>query len=116
MLIIVGVAGGMYGFGRSDYWTRVGEPQAQPVPFSHQHHVAGLGIDCRYCHTSVEKSAFAGMPPTDTCMTCHSQVWKDAPVSMNSRILPNSATVCIANFPRSRRSGRTARTAGIFLN
>ncbi|MDQ6912830.1 MAG: cytochrome c family protein, partial [Verrucomicrobiota bacterium] len=49
-------------------------------PFSHQHHVAGLGIDCRYCHTSVEQSSFAGVPPTETCMTCHSQVWKDAPV------------------------------------
>ncbi len=50
----------------------------QPVPFSHQHHVKGLGIDCRYCHTSVEKSAFAGIPPTETCMSCHSQVWNQA--------------------------------------
>ena len=54
-------------------------PVEQPVPFSHEHHVAGLGIDCRYCHTGVEKSAFAGIPPTETCMTCHSQVWRDAP-------------------------------------
>jgi hypothetical protein len=79
-LLFAGICGGLYAFGRSDYWTRVDEPLAQPVPFSHEHHVAGLGIDCRYCHTSVEKSAFAGMPPTETCMTCHSQVWKDAPV------------------------------------
>jgi ferredoxin len=52
----------------------------QPVPFSHEHHVAGLGIDCRYCHTSVEQSSFAGMPPTETCMTCHSQIWNDSPM------------------------------------
>jgi len=51
---------------------------AQPVPFSHQHHVGGLGIDCRYCHTSAEDSSFAGIPPTKTCMTCHSQVWNSA--------------------------------------
>jgi hypothetical protein len=50
----------------------------QPVPFSHEHHVAGLGIDCRYCHTSVEKSAFAGIPPTETCMNCHKQIWTNA--------------------------------------
>lgn len=79
-LLFAGICGALYAFGRSDYWTRVEEPPAQPVPFSHEHHVAGLGIDCRYCHTSVEKSAFAGIPPTETCMTCHSQVWKDAPV------------------------------------
>jgi hypothetical protein len=50
----------------------------QPVPFSHEHHVAGLGIDCRYCHTSVERSAFAGLPPTETCMNCHKQIWTNA--------------------------------------
>ena len=47
----------------------------QQVPFSHKHHVGGLGIDCRYCHTSVDKSQFAGVPPTKTCMNCHSQLW-----------------------------------------
>ena len=52
--------------------------KAQPVPFSHQHHVTGLGIDCRYCHTSVETSSFAGIPPTKTCMNCHSQIWTNA--------------------------------------
>lgn len=76
----MGACLGLFALGRSDYWTRTKEPLAQPVPFSHQHHVAGLGIDCRFCHTTVEKSAFAGMPSTETCMTCHSQVWKDAPV------------------------------------
>jgi hypothetical protein len=52
----------------------------QPVPFSHKHHVKDDGIDCRYCHTSVETSAFAGLPPTETCMTCHSQIWTNASV------------------------------------
>jgi hypothetical protein len=50
------------------------------VPFSHEHHVSGLGLDCRYCHLSVEKSAFAGIPPTQICMGCHSQIWKDSPM------------------------------------
>jgi Cytochrome c552 len=69
-----------YALGQSDYLTRVNSPLDQPIPFSHQHHVGGLGIDCRYCHTSVTQSSFAGLPSTETCMTCHSQVWKDAPV------------------------------------
>jgi hypothetical protein len=59
----------------SPYVTYAGVRKPQPVPFSHQHHVAGLGIDCRYCHTSVETSSFAGIPPTKTCMNCHSQIW-----------------------------------------
>ena len=63
---------------RSPYITYAGVARPQPVPFSHQHHVAGLGIDCRYCHTSVEKSRFAGIPPTKTCMNCHSQIWTNA--------------------------------------
>jgi hypothetical protein len=49
------------------------------VQFSHEHHVAGLGIDCRYCHTSVEESSYAGIPATETCMQCHSQIWADSP-------------------------------------
>src|SRR5689334_9019449 len=52
----------------------------QPVQFSHAHHVGGEGIDCRYCHTSVEESAFANIPPTKTCMNCHSQLWNTAPI------------------------------------
>ena len=63
---------------RSPYVTYAGVARPQPVPFSHQHHVAGLGIDCRYCHTSVETSSFAGIPPTKTCMNCHSQIWTNA--------------------------------------
>lgn len=56
------------------------EPVVQPVPFSHKHHVVDDGIDCRYCHTSVETDAFAGIPPLSTCMTCHSQLYTDEPV------------------------------------
>jgi hypothetical protein len=52
----------------------------QTVPFSHEHHVGGLGLDCRYCHTGVEQSRYAGLPPTETCMTCHSQLWTNAPM------------------------------------
>lgn len=63
---------------RSSYNTGQGVVLNQPVPFSHDHHVAGLGLDCRYCHTSVEDSSFAGIPPTETCMNCHSQIWTDA--------------------------------------
>jgi hypothetical protein len=65
---------------RSPYATQVNVVKDQPVPFSHEHHVRGLGLDCRYCHTSVEKSSFAGMPPTETCMTCHSQIWAESPM------------------------------------
>ena len=65
---------------RSPYNTQVDVAREQPVPFSHKHHVAGLGIDCRFCHSSVEDSSFAGIPPTKTCMGCHSMVWKDAAV------------------------------------
>src|SRR5690348_580814 len=68
----------LYEVGQSSYYTAQTIPQTQPVPFSHEHHVAQLGIDCRYCHTSVEKSAFAGMPSTQTCMSCHSQIWTNA--------------------------------------
>lgn len=64
---------------RSPYTTEVDVARAQPVPFSHKHH-ANMGIDCRYCHTSVEDAAFAGVPPTKTCMNCHSQIFADAPM------------------------------------
>lgn len=65
---------------RSPYTSDVRIAKEQPVPFSHRHHVGEIGIDCRYCHTSVEEAAFAGIPPTETCMNCHSQLWKDAPM------------------------------------
>jgi hypothetical protein len=64
----------------SPYMTGVGVARRQPVPFSHKHHVGDDGIDCRYCHAAVEESAFAGMPPTKTCMNCHTQIWADSPM------------------------------------
>src|SRR6266446_9902814 len=64
----------------SPYTTYVEVPLEQPVPFSHKHHVGDDGIDCRYCHTSVEKSSFAGIPSTQVCMSCHSQLWTEAPL------------------------------------
>jgi hypothetical protein len=63
---------------RSPWVTRQGQRPDQPVPFSHKHHVEGLGLQCQYCHTSVEKSAYAGIPPTKTCMNCHSEIWTNA--------------------------------------
>jgi hypothetical protein len=66
--------------GRSSYVTRQQIYIEQPVQFSHVHHVLDDGIDCRYCHTSVETSSFAGIPPTKTCMNCHSQIWANAPI------------------------------------
>jgi hypothetical protein len=63
---------------RSAYNTGQDIVLMQPVPFSHDHHVSGLGLDCRYCHTTVEKAAFAGMPPSATCMNCHKQIWADS--------------------------------------
>jgi len=64
---------------RSPYVTNAGVAKEQPVPFSHAHHVGGIGIDCRYCHTAVEQAASAGIPPTKTCMNCHSQIWNQSP-------------------------------------
>ncbi len=64
-----------YRVNQASYFTDINEARQQPVPFSHKHHAAELGIDCRYCHTSVETSSFAGIPPTHTCMSCHSQIW-----------------------------------------
>jgi hypothetical protein len=72
------IAGGLYGLAvvnRSPYVTLAGVAREQPVPFSHKHHAGELGIDCRYCHTSVETSWNAGFPPTQTCMNCHAQIW-----------------------------------------
>ncbi len=75
-------AAGLFGSGlaRSSYATLAGLPVEQPVPFSHQHHAGDLGIDCRYCHSDVERGRFAGLPSLHVCMTCHSQVWTGAPV------------------------------------
>jgi hypothetical protein len=64
----------------SGYHTGQNEFVQQPIQFSHAHHAGGMGIDCRYCHTSVEESSFANIPPTKTCMNCHSQLWTNAPI------------------------------------
>lgn len=64
---------------RSSYLTGRYLERPQPVQFSHRHHVGDDGIDCRYCHTSVESGASAGIPPTETCMNCHNQLFADSP-------------------------------------
>jgi len=80
VVLILGIAGwAVDRISRSDYTTRVAQQREQPVPFSHAHHVGGIGIDCRYCHTTVETSSFANIPPTKTCMNCHSQIWSTSP-------------------------------------
>ena len=80
LLLVGGLIGLAMILGRSSYVTRAHEFVEQPVQFSHRHHVLDDGIDCRYCHTSVETSPFAGIPPTKTCMNCHSQIWAQAPI------------------------------------
>src|SRR5213594_579018 len=75
-LPMVGVAG--YAFNQS-YMIQLRQPVEQPVQFSHKHHVGDDGIDCRYCHSTVETSASAGMPATAVCMNCHKQIWADSP-------------------------------------
>src|SRR6476661_5870134 len=80
VLLLSAVGAALMEFQRSPYVTTQHIAPEQPVPFSHQHHAAGLGLDCRYCHTSVEDSSFAGIPPTKTCMNCHAQIWTNAPM------------------------------------
>ncbi|HXQ24639.1 MAG TPA: cytochrome c3 family protein [Candidatus Acidoferrales bacterium] len=80
VFIIAALAWGLTMINRSPYATQAFVAREQPVPFSHKHHAGELGIDCRYCHTSVETSAFAGLPPTKTCMNCHAQIWLDSPM------------------------------------
>ncbi len=79
-LILASLVGIVALLDRSSYNTGQGVVLAQPVPFSHDHHTAALGISCLYCHTSAEKSAFAGVPPTATCMNCHNLIWNDSPM------------------------------------
>jgi cytochrome c7-like protein len=81
VVLILGALGYViFALGMSPLVTDVGVTKHQPVPFSHKHHVGELGIDCRYCHSSVEESSFAGLPPTATCMSCHSQIWLTSPM------------------------------------
>lgn len=79
-LIIIALGVTLNELQRSPWVTRQGQRADQPVPFSHKHHVEGLGLQCQYCHVSVEKSSYAGIPPTRTCMNCHSQIWTNAPM------------------------------------
>jgi hypothetical protein len=80
VLLPVTVGPAVAALSRSPANTKVDVPKDQPVPFSHEHHAWQLGIDCRYCHTSVEKSSYAGLPATETCMSCHSQIWTNSPL------------------------------------
>jgi hypothetical protein len=83
LVLVVVVIGCLFWFGglivRSPYETLQNVPREQPVAFSHEHHVGGLGIDCRYCHTTVEYSSFANIPATKICMNCHSEMWAASP-------------------------------------
>ena len=80
VLVLAGVGGALFELlADSGYATRQNEIREQPVPFSHSHHVGSMGIDCRYCHTTVETAGFANIPPTKTCMNCHSQIWVNSP-------------------------------------
>src|SRR5947199_3171143 len=80
VLLLSAVGAALMQLQRSPYVTGQHIAPDQPVPFSHQHHVAGLGLDCRYCHSNVADGPRAGLPPSHTCMTCHSQIWTDAPM------------------------------------
>lgn len=77
-VLAAGAGYGLWLVAHSGYVTRQGIVVEQPVPFSHDHHVGQIGIDCRYCHTAVERSSSAGIPPTQTCMNCHNQLWTNA--------------------------------------
>ena len=77
--LVAGLLWGLATFNRSAYMTQERVAREQPVQFSHKHHVGELGIDCRYCHTTVETAARATVPPTETCMSCHSQIWLQSP-------------------------------------
>ena len=80
-VVIAGVLGGALFelIADSSYATRQNDIREQPIPFSHAHHVGSMGIECRYCHTGVENSQHAMVPPTKTCMNCHSQIWSNSP-------------------------------------
>lgn len=77
-LIVIAIGVTLNELQRSPWVTRQGQRPDQPVPFSHKHHVQGLGLQCQYCHVTVEKSSYAGIPPTKTCMNCHAQIWTNA--------------------------------------
>ena len=80
LLTMGGILWAAYRIDQGSFITDIAVAKDQPVPFSHKHHVTDDGIDCRYCHTSVENSSFAGLPATEICMTCHSQIWTNAEI------------------------------------
>jgi hypothetical protein len=80
VLAVAGLVGGGLLYVRTESYWKVGQPAAQPIPFRHDIHAGTLGLDCRFCHSSVEQSATAGMPSANTCLTCHSQIWTGANV------------------------------------
>jgi hypothetical protein len=93
-----------YAYFHSGYWDNIGMSQNQPILFSHRHHAGELRIDCRNCHATVEDAAFAGMPSTHTCLTCHSQLFKDTPMikpllESSERGIPLRWTV-VSRLPR----------------
>ena len=77
-LIVIALGVALDQLQRSPWVTRQGQRPDQPVPFSHKHHTEGLGLQCQYCHTQVEKAAYSGVPPTKTCINCHAQIWTNA--------------------------------------
>ena len=107
VLLIGLLLGLVYELGTSPWVTRQYVAREQPIQFSHERHVAGNGIDCRYCHTSVEQSRFAGIPPTKTCMNCHSQIFSNAPFLEPVRASFNSNTPLkwtrVHDLPRAGR-------------
>jgi NAD-dependent SIR2 family protein deacetylase len=78
-VLLVLIISGLVWYTHSATFTKVGVAVAQPVPFPHNIHVSILGMNCRYCHTSVDQSSFADIPPAQTCMSCHSQIAKTVP-------------------------------------
>src|SRR5688572_858043 len=83
LALLVGIASlpvGLVVYMRSPYGTGQFYTVDQPVQFDHRHHLRDDGVDCRYCHQTVETSAYAGIPATDVCMSCHSQIWSDSPM------------------------------------
>jgi hypothetical protein len=79
LAVIGGTVAGPMIYVRTPFYLQTQDPIEQPVQFDHRHHVGDEGIDCRYCHSLVEKAASAGVPPTQLCLNCHSQVWNKSP-------------------------------------
>ncbi|NNJ10702.1 cytochrome c3 family protein [Chloroflexales bacterium ZM16-3] len=96
-LLLFGIVAALIGLYLSPWYTEQGVAKAQPVPFSHAHHVTQLKIDCRYCHNTVERAATAGFPATETCMSCHSQIWTTSPLLQTVRDSYKNDTTIVWN-------------------